>query len=145
MTKAMLRHGGTCRGTIALDITKQFYISTPSFSFSPEGISLGITEISERKDSGGASLVCLKCGTGIDLDNEKSIQAQCMFCRKYRTINSLWVSYPFHCVCDSCKNILSGEQETNDENLLEVMSYYLVPKGSMKFVVLSELLKKPIK
>lgn len=145
MTANMFKHGGKCGGLIVMDASNRFYFSTPSFYLSPDGITLGTMEISENRESTEPRIKCQKCGESPNLLDEKSVTAQCMFCRRYKYVGDLWTAYPFSCICTSCKGILSGETETKNEELLEVMSYYLVPKNSVIFVPLLDLLRKPIK
>ena len=144
MTTTVFKHV-KCGGVVVMDISQRFSFSTPSFSLTMDGISLGTMEISEKKDCTEPTLKCQKCGSFINPEEEKTVSSQCMFCRKHRPIASLWVSHPFYSVCESCKDILTGEKEAESEELVETMSFFLVPKDSIRFIPMSEIFKKPIK
>lgn len=144
MTTTMLKHW-KCGGVVVMDISNRFSLSTPSFSISVDGISLGTMEVGEMEGSQKSVLRCKKCSSFLEIDDGKSVTAQCMFCRRYRPIDTLFVSYPFYSVCESCRDILTGEKGTENADLLEIMSLYLVPKETIKFVSMLEIFKKPIK
>lgn len=138
-----LKHGAKCGGTLSPDVTHRFSFVSPGISATPDGVSLGVMEIKEIPGTSSLKFRCGKCQQSLaPEDDEKVIVTQCMFCRKNRPINSVWVSHPFYAVCETCKETLMGEREAESPEIAEIMSFYLVAKSSMKFVLLSDILKK---
>ncbi len=145
MTTNMLKHGNKCGGPLVVDISNKFLFSSPSMGISPEGLTIGPVEITENPVSGNPVIMCKKCNEVVDLNDEKSVQGYCQICHKVRPASQLFTSfYPFlSCICTKCIAVLEGKEESENAVVTNTLSYFLIPPGTVKFISLVEIFKKP--
>lgn len=144
MTTNLLQHSGKCRGTLMIDLTGRYTISSPSLNITVNGISPGAAEIRENPHCTRSALTCTKCGDTFNAENVDSISSTCCICGKVKPASEIWVAHILTNICTSCKDAFEGTSEPKNADIQETLSYFLIPKGSISFVLLSDILKKSI-
>lgn len=136
---AELKHKG-CGGVISIDVAGMFYFRTHSIIITPSELRLGVLQLEDKRARENAKLVCVKCEAEFDMEaGLKEVTGMCLVCTKPKSVEDLWVSFAFPCICTGCKKAVSGEGQKG--KLSEVFDISL---SSMKFTSFVEILKKPI-
>lgn len=143
MAKTFLIHGGRCKGGIILDITRGFVISSPSISVSTRGLSIGVTEISTRKNyAGDVDYFCSKCCHVVDVSD---ISCKCLVCTKDKAVAEMYISSRILFACESCKSAIEGNDNNLSEEMKKIISYLRAGRETLDFVPMTQVLSKPIK
>jgi hypothetical protein len=143
MTDTPLKHR-KCMGSLAVNLTNRFTISSPSIAISPEGMTIGVLEIKEKgSNAGNMSLICLKCSKDVDSQDTDSMVSRCVFCGEINPIENIFFSHQIGGTCGNCLKILRGESTKNENpELVNLLSCFSLPKEGFDFVSLATIMKK---
>lgn len=128
-----------CGGNLFLDLSGLLCLKTPSLSISPEGITVGVSEIQYNKKA-QPSFSCDKCGKSVACTNSEEIMVECSLCGNFVESPNISNCFQIPACCESCKNQLSGKEKPSDK-IARIAEYLVLPKG-LNFIPYSELLKK---
>jgi hypothetical protein len=138
---AELKHK-TCNGIISIDIAGGFTLRTHSIILTPSEVRLGVLELNVNSQEKEPQLVCVKCEQKFDLEGDlDNVVAMCLVCSKYKSVNELYTSFSFPCICEGCKKEISGESKGKKNKLADIFD---VSTSSIKFIPIVEVLRKPI-
>jgi hypothetical protein len=137
----MFKHRG-CGGTLMIDLTGGFSISTPSVAVTPEGVGIGPIEIAEGNSRTPAiAFNCRECGNKITDYND--VEIVCDICQRYRPVVTSFVIRGVGCTCEVCKDVVDGKkQPTNERQKLHLK--YLKPNSRLESIKITDVFAKPI-
>ena len=141
MTDTPLKHK-KCRGSLAINLTDRFSISSPGIGISPEGITIGVLEIKEKSPKKNSIVLhCLKCSKDMESSEIESVEYCCIFCREIVPAENVFFSHQMGGTCGNCLAVLRGEKKTDNPELMNLLSCFLLPKEGFEFVSLASILK----
>jgi len=129
MNFSMLRHE-KCGGNLQVDVTHLFTIRTPSISYTPKGIALGVVEIDLNRGAKGLAFFCEKCKERI-IDNYDKVLATCMACQKSKNVSEIRTLPQISSICEECCEVLTeGYDGDIPAHLKYINSLVTIPKGA---------------
>ncbi len=144
MSFSILKHGNKCGGTLIADATHLFSIRTPSISYGPGGITLGVVEITlDDAPTKGMGFICEKCGTKV-LEDFSNVVVRCLACETMKKINEMYTSSQIPAICEECVTVLTvGYEGAIPPSLRYVSNWMSIPKN-VPLKKFEEILKSEI-
>lgn len=138
---AELKHR-RCGGIVSVDLAGLFTLRTHSIIISPTEVRLGVLELNVSERAGKTMLVCGRCDEKFDTEGGlDEVVSLCLVCTRNKPVSELYTAYQFPCVCEDCKNDLTGKGKNKDNKLAQVLNLSM---SSVRFTPLVEVLRKPI-
>lgn len=123
MANSPLKHQ-KCGGNIFIDISPLLSFTTPSMSFTPEGLVLGVLEFSFKNSSTRNVLYhCEKCGNDISHEDTSKVTVECSVCYKEHSIAKTFTSFSIPVICEHCVEIVTGRAEPTTEQQRKVAKF----------------------
>lgn len=132
-----------CGGSVVLDLTDCFIITSPSMVVTTKGISSGMLQIDSSGNKKPAKFICLKCKEILDLKNklDDEIIERCVACSREFHPSDILVTdiVPF-----LCKECAKGEGKNIDTSASFLSLYGAFLKKVSEFPTLLQVLSKKL-
>lgn len=141
MANTFLKHK-KCNGALYINVASMFILRSPSIGLTSAGVSVGVLQLEDRP-GGTPTLCCSKCGIDMPMDSE-DVVIECSICNKFHPVDRVFSSDQIMAACNNCISMLTGEKPPTAE-VARITEFMIIPRGEIKFVSFSEILKKPVK
>lgn len=135
-----------CGGSLVVDFSNIFSVTSPSIVIDIEGIFPGVSEIKRNSSKKAqAKFRCLKCGEELEKTDVDKISCKCFACGGTKSSQRLKFLLDFRViVCENCGTYLAGDKTVSlSEQAKKTLSYFSV-RDVIKMVPLADIIKKPV-
>ncbi len=141
MSNSIFKHA-KCGGNLTVDISNLFSFKSPSLGVCPDGISIGVMELT-TKNKPDIKFVCEKCEKDVPFRNQDEINVMCDICKKPHPASETLSMYQIRSICSGCFDMLTGTKSPT-ESIKKITEYLVIPKDQIRSEIFSNLLNKKL-